>query len=223
MCSHLSQSTPLSNNQYLTFLFCFSGTRDALFSVGCTTSSFFIVSFRACSVTCKIEFAVIDHVWQVAKHLGLSSGIQSETKILRTLSSHQLPYDQHTSWFLSASSRQPTQAASSTITFSSSTASDNFSYNGKDSCSCWESWYFLFRFLSWYQILEQSMTLSLRYSYYSPYQDKLSLILWSRLMMSCLSPIMTSYAYQPIADTVAQTTVPMFACFSLKSKTPNRI
>ena len=37
---------------------------------------------RACSVTCKIEFAVIDHVWQVAKHLGLSSGIQSETKIL---------------------------------------------------------------------------------------------------------------------------------------------
>ena len=52
---------------------------------------------RACSVTCKIEFAVIDHVWQVAKHLGLSSSIQSETKILRTLSSHWLPYDQHTS------------------------------------------------------------------------------------------------------------------------------
>ena len=30
-------------------------------------------------------------------------------------------------------------------------------------------------FLSSYQILERSMTLSLRYSYYSPYQDKLSL------------------------------------------------
>ena len=41
-------------------------------------------------------------------------------------------------------------------------------------------------FLSWYQILERSMTLSLRYSYYSPYQDKLSLIFWSRLMMSFL-------------------------------------
>ena len=34
------------------------------------------------------------------------------------------------------------------------------------STACWESWYFLFRFLSWYQI-----------PYYSPYQDKLSLIL----------------------------------------------
>ena len=66
---------------------------------------------------------------------------------------------------------------------------------------CWESWYFIFSFCSWYQILEQSMTLSLRYSYYSPYQDKLSLIWWSRLMTSFLSLIMTSYAYQPIADT----------------------
>ena len=44
------------------------------------------------------------------------------------------------------------------------------------------------------------MTLSLRYSYYSPYQDKLSLIFWSRFMMSFLSFIMTSYPYQPIAD-----------------------
>ena len=39
-------------------------------------------NLRACSVTCKIEFAVIYHVWQVAKHLGLSSSIQLETKIL---------------------------------------------------------------------------------------------------------------------------------------------
>jgi hypothetical protein len=28
---------------------------------------------RARSVTCKIEFSVIDHVWQVAKYLGLSA------------------------------------------------------------------------------------------------------------------------------------------------------
>ena len=55
-------------------------------------------------------------------------------------------------------------------------------------------------FLSWYQILERSITLSLRYSYYSPYQDKLSLIFWSRLMTSFLSLIMTSYSYQPMAD-----------------------
>ena len=55
-------------------------------------------------------------------------------------------------------------------------------------------------FLSWYQILERFLTLSLRYSYYSPYQDKLSLILRSRLMTSFLSLIMTSYSYQPIAD-----------------------
>ena len=67
----------------------------------CMHWTFLAIAFRslvrACSVTCKIEFAVIDHVWQVAKHLSLSSGIQSETKILRTLSSHWLPYDQHTS------------------------------------------------------------------------------------------------------------------------------